>query len=155
MLCELRLLVLLLVLTNFCLLSDFLLQVYFRWPVSFWATIVYCNLHYRKSIEKRIYRELNWGLWLHSSKCKPLHHRSYSDPKHAYFAWVAIASGFFSLFVMTSVCLLFGFFLVFVHWLVSLLIRFVNSIYINDQKLLKKGFLQDLNSSFWLQSSSC
>ena len=28
-------------------------------------------------------------------------------------------------------------------------------IFINDQKLLKKGFLQDLNSGFWIPSSSC
>ena len=42
---------------------------FFRWPVSFWTTIVNCNLNRRKSLEKRFYRELNSGLWISSPSC--------------------------------------------------------------------------------------
>ena len=62
---------------------------------------------------------------------------------------------FYSLFVMVTVCLLFGFFLVFVHWLVSLLTRCVKCNLHEWSKVIKKGFLQDLNSGFWIQNSSC
>ena len=158
MLCELRLLVLLLILTNFCLLGDFLLQVHFRWPVSFWSTIVYCNQHHRKSIEKRFYRELNGGFWIHSPKCKPLHHRTYSDPKDAYFAWVAISGGFF--FSVCHDCRLFvvWFFPGFVHWLVSLLTRRVTSNLLQWSKVIGKRVrarfeLGFLNSEFKLLAS--
>ena len=91
---ELRLLVLFTVLTNFCF-KRFFLRFFFRWPVSLWVTSVNCNPHHPKSIEKTFYRELNSGLWIPCSMCWPLHLRTYSDPKDAYFRWVAFAGGSF------------------------------------------------------------
>ena len=65
---------------------------------------------------------------------------------------------FYSLFVMITVCLLFGFFLVFVHWLVSLLTRRVNSNLLQWSKVLEKRVrarfeLGFLNSEFKLLAS--
>ena len=66
--------------------------------------------------------------------------------------------GFFSLFVMITVCLLFGFFPVFVHWLVSLLTRRVNSNLLQWSKVIEKRVrarfeLGFLNSEFKLLAS--
>ena len=63
-----------------------------------------------------------------------------------------------SLFVMITVCLLFGFFLVFVHWLVSSLTRRVNSNLHQWSKVIQKRVLARfelgfLNSEFKLLAS--
>ena len=63
--------------------------------------------------------------------------------------------GFSSLFVMITVCSLFGFFLFFFHGVVSSRTRCVNSNLQHWSKGIEKMFYQDLVSGFWIQSSSC
>ena len=156
--CEWYLLVPFLVLTNFCLLSDFFIEFLFRWPVSFWATIVNCNLQHRKSIEKTFYREFTSGLWIESSMCWPLHLRTYLDPKDAYFRWVAFAGGYFFCVCHDYRLLVIWFFLVLFHWLVSFSSRCVKSNLQHWSKMIEKGFLARfelgfLNSEFKLLAS--
>ena len=102
-----------------CLLFGIFL-VFFQWLVSFLTRCVNCKVHHRISIEKRFHRELSSGLWIPSPRCLPLHHRTYSDHKNAYLGWVLLLVGFSFLFVMITVCLLFGIFLVFcIDWFPS------------------------------------
>ena len=138
MLCELRLLVPFLVLTNFCLLSDFLLEVFFvdRFPTEpLLSTVIY--------IIKNQFRKRSTESWtaVFGFKVPGANHftiESTQIVRMRTLCGLPLLVGFPSLFVMITVCLLFGIFRLFFHWSVSFLTRCVNSNLQQWSKVIEK-----------------
>ena len=120
MLCELCLLVLFLVLINFCFLSDFFLEIFFvdrflSEPLL--ATAIYImEYHLRKGSTESC-------TWVFGFKVQGANHYTIELTeiiRMLTLGELPLLVGFFSLFVMINVCLLFGIFLVFfIDWFPS------------------------------------
>ena len=120
MLCELRLLVLFLVLINFCFLSDFFLEIFFvdRFPSEpLLATAIYIiYYHLRKGSTESC-------TWVFGFKVPGANHYTIEPTQNLKMLTLAELPslvGFCSLFAMITACLLFGILLVFfIDWFPS------------------------------------
>ena len=126
-----------LVLTEFCLFSDFFLDFFVdRFPSEpLLATAIYIiEYQSRKGSTESWTRVFGF-------KVQGANHYTIEPTqmlKMLTLGELPLLVAFYSLFVMITVCLLFGFFLVFVHWLVSLLTRRVISNLLQWSKVFEK-----------------
>ena len=137
-----------LVLTEFCLLSEFFLEFFSveRFPSELLlSTVIY--------ITENQLRKGSTESWTRVSGLKVQGADHYIQEPTQILRMLTLVElpflvAFYSLFVMITVCLLFGFFLVFVHWLVSLLTRCVNSNPHKWSKVVEKRVLARFELGF-------
>ena len=156
--CEWPFLVPFLVLTNFCLLSDFFFEFYFvdRFPSEPILSTVICSIEnqFRKCFTESCTQVFGF-------KVQCANHYTFEPTwilRMLTLGELPLLVVLSSLFVMITVCLLFGFFLVFVHWLVFSLKRRVNPNLhqwskVFEKRVLARFELGVLNSEFKLPAS--